>query len=141
MGGLPGNDTAQPGAYSSNGEQIFFSGVGHNGLIGRSATFGPGMMGGTGCASCHGADGAGGQFVMMRRTYDAPDITYAALTAPHTSHEGDSEPAWTESDIRAAIRDGIEPSGDTLDPIMPRWNMDDQDMADLIGYLKELSAQ
>ena len=133
-------DVGTPDTYSSNGETIYFTGYGHSGLIRRSVGFGPGMMGGTGCATCHGADGRGSRFVMMGREYDAPDITYTALTSPHTG-EHEDEPAWTDDDIRTAIREGVEPSGDTLDPIMPRWDMDDRDMADLLGYLKELSAQ
>lgn len=132
--------------FSSNGERIFLTGVGHNGRIRiewdpSGSGFG-GMMGergGTmyarfGCATCHGRDGQGRELGMMS-SIDAPDIRYDTLTSPHE----DESDGWTDKDIEEAIREGTEPNGDELDPMMPRWQMDDQDVKDTIGYLKELN--
>lgn len=63
----------------------------------------------------------------------APKITYKALT--EGEHEGHR---YTEEDIKRAIREGIEPDGEELDPCMPRWKMSDEDLNDLIEFLKTL---
>lgn len=140
--GYPGNlATGTPGGtnlgYTTPGQQIYFTGIGHGGqLIPRQG--GLGMMGAGGCANCHGPDGRGGRVaVMMGGGIEVPDIRYSTLTSPR-SDEGTTEPAWTEAEIATAIRDGREPNGKSLKAYMPRWQMDDQDMADTIAYLKEL---
>lgn len=48
-------------------------------------------------------------------------------------------PAYTVDTLATAIRDGIDPAGSSFDPIMPRYDMSDDDMANLIAYLKSLS--
>lgn len=125
------------GQFGSNGQKIFFAGVGRSGAIPRvgGATM---MMSAGGCANCHGSTGRGGRVpIMMGGIIDVPDIRYSTLTSPHTD-DGEQMPAWTEAQIARAIHEGVEPNGDTLKPYMPRWDMDDADMKDLIGYLKEL---
>ncbi len=92
------------------------------------------MMTGRGCAACHGADGRGGVLRGPRRTLiEAPDIRYEALTRP--AH------GWTDADIARAIREGVDPEGERLDPAMPRWSMTDGEVGEVIGYLEELSAR
>jgi mono/diheme cytochrome c family protein len=133
--------------FASNGERIYYSGVGHVGPIPRVQAGGPGfggmmgragMMGGVGCVGCHGADGRGLVIGMMGPAIEVPDIRYVALVSPHQETSG-TTPGWTDTQIADSIRRGVEPSGKRLDPPMPRWDMDDTDMRDLIGYLKELS--
>lgn len=133
-GGMMGGSSS-PGASSSLGERIFLSGVGTDGqTIPHSASRvsqGSLMMGGGGCASCHGADGRGGAIRMMAGTaVDVPDITYDALIA-----EG-----FADATIGEAIRDGVDEAGKPLDEAMPRWRMSDPDLAATISYLKNLSA-
>jgi hypothetical protein len=50
-------------------------------------------------------------------------------------------PAYTEESLAAALRGGIDPSGRILDSIMPRYDLDDRDMANMIAYLKVLSSE
>jgi cytochrome c oxidase subunit 2 len=139
--GATGSGQSQTGngngssTYSSAGQRIFDTGVGHGGPIARSGGYG--MMGSGGCVDCHGSDGRGGTIGMMNR-FSVPDITYSNLTSEHLDDQGETEEAWTQAQIEDAIRTGTEPSGETLDRFMPRWDMDDTDMADLIAYLKEL---
>jgi len=68
---------------------------------------------------------------------NVPDIRYSKLTSPHTE-EDETMPAWTNGDIARAVREGVEPNGETMNSYMPRWDMTDGDMKDLIAYLKEL---
>src|SRR5450759_5948798 len=155
-GNVPGSGTgsggsAQFGGFTSNGERIYHTGVGHSGAISRQwnppTGFGGGMMGGRGtagrfagmgCVTCHRADGRGGRIGMMGTTIDVPDVRYSTLTSPSEATSG-TVPGWTETEIADAIRNGVEPGGKRLDPFMPRWDMDATDMKDTIDYLKELS--
>jgi cytochrome oxidase Cu insertion factor (SCO1/SenC/PrrC family) len=50
-------------------------------------------------------------------------------------------PAYTAETLARAIRDGIDPAGRALDPVMPRYRLSDRDMAALIDHLEHLSAQ
>lgn len=50
-------------------------------------------------------------------------------------------PAYTDESLARAIRSGIDPAGYTFDPIMPRYYLTDQDMANLVAYLKTLSIE
>jgi cytochrome c oxidase subunit 2 len=127
---------------SSLGQQIYYTGADASGPIPRTIA-GGGMMGigrgrTAGCVDCHGQDGRGGRAGMMFGTVDIPDIRYSALTTAH-SDNGTTTPAWTDTGIARAIRDGVEPNGQPLKAPMPRWAMSDADVNAVIAYLKELS--
>lgn len=136
------------GGFTTNGERIYYTGVGHDGPVQiewrPAGRFGGMMSGrggagpaGVGCVACHGQDGRGGPLGMMSDVESA-DIRYESLTRPHADDTETTVLGWTDADIARAIRDGIEPDGEPLSSVMPRWKMDDTDMKDLIGYLKEL---
>lgn len=132
-------------SYRSNGERIYHTGSDAQGPIPRRVPnagagygmMGYGMMADVGCVTCHGADGRGGRISMMTWVIQVPDIRYSTLSEDHTE-DGERVAGWTDGEIAAAIRDGVEPNGDELEPPMPRWRMSDQDVADVIAYLKEL---
>jgi hypothetical protein len=89
------------------------------------------MMGGCGrlaCASCDGPDVRGGVHSMgMMQVMDAKDIRWSAL-------EGEFDP----EKYRLAVVEGIDPNGTQLNTDMPRWEIGNDDLADLIVYLKTL---
>lgn len=123
------------GGFTSNGEQIFFTGTSARDTI--TTTGGPFwfQMHGGGCATCHGPDGKGGTVIMMGR-FTAPNITYKVLTG-QASGEEDHKP-YTDALIKRAITRGIDSNGDRLSQNMPRWQMSDRDLNNLIDYLKTL---
>jgi hypothetical protein len=127
----PGGTAWGSGAFDSNGERIYFTATSERGIQ-ITYTGGPaaGMMMGGGdltCASCHGPDGQGGIHTMHMETMEALDIRWAVL-----QDEFDVEK------FRLAVVEGQDPDGTQLDSDMPRWDIGDDDLADLIAFLKTL---
>ncbi|MDG6245071.1 MAG: cytochrome c [Methanolobus sp.] len=125
--------------FSSNGETIYYTGYNESGQK-IAFSYGPNWLyvhGGS-CVNCHGVDGKGGVPIMM--AYVIPsDITYDSLTSvEHEMQDGDEHEVYTDESIKAAIRDGVDPSGKGLDLAMPRWKMSEEDLNDTVEYLKEL---
>jgi cytochrome c oxidase subunit 2 len=87
------------------------------------------MMGGSlACASCHGPDGRGGVHGMgMMEVMEAPDIRWSTL-----------QDEFSVDAFRLAVEDGQDPDGSIMSTDMPRWQMSDQDLSDLITFLKSL---
>lgn len=133
--------TSLKSEYSSNGERIYYTGVSKRGKV--SFRGGPMWLknhGGS-CVSCHGEDGHGGLQIMMVDEI-TPDITYETLTEEeHKEHDEAEEehPPYNDKLIKWAITQGLNPSGDPLDWMMPRWDMNSKDFEDLLKFLKELS--
>lgn len=135
----------------ANGERIYFTATNDQGDR-ISYTGGPnfgGMMMGTylTCAACHGPEARGGEHVMHMQVMNAPDIRYSALSGEAEEHSGGEEnpehagehEGYDLEDFRLAVVEGKHPDGESLDRDMPRWRMDDQDLADLFAFLKEIS--
>jgi mono/diheme cytochrome c family protein len=91
------------------------------------------MMMRTTCANCHGSQGHGGRVTVMMQTFEVPNITWAELTEEHMDH-----PPYTEETLKQAITQGIEPNGESLEYPMPRWQMSDRDLNDLVSFMKTL---
>lgn len=125
-------------SFGSDGERIFFTGTNSRGER-ISYDGGAGMMMGmmrANCAQCHGDDGRGRRTMM----FTTPNITYRNLTDPQGMLEPDGERGhtYTEATIKRAITQGLDAEGEPLDSRMPRWGMDEQDLGDLVDYLKTL---
>jgi len=147
------------GSFRSNGERIYFTsssdrgtnitstgvpsagvmnGGSSGGMMGNGSSGGmmngrsSGGMVGNGnltCASCHGADGRGGVHTMMgMQTMKALDIRWSTLKSEFDAKK-----------FRLAVTQGRDPDGKKqLNRDMPRWNIGNDDLADLITYLKTL---
>lgn len=87
------------------------------------------MMGGKiACVSCHGPGGRGRKHTMgMMQEMDAKDIRWSVLQS-----EIDAEK------FRLAVVEGKDPDGTQLNTGMPRYNMSNEDLADVIAFLKTL---
>lgn len=88
------------------------------------------------CVSCHGLNGLGDPEGSMA----VPEITWKELIRPegHVHSAGRSHPPFTEASFSKAIREGVDPAGNRLDPVMPRYTMVQSDIDDLIAYLKRI---
>ena len=133
-----------PGSFDSNGERIYFTATNDRGeriSYRGGPDVGMMMMGDVyACASCHGPDARGGLHVMHMETMDAPDIRWSTL-ATHEEEEGatqDEHEGYDLETFRLAVVEGRHPGGESLSDDMPRWRMDDRDLADLTEYLQSL---
>ncbi len=135
------------GGYASNGERIYFTATSERGTPIRSrggSAFGGMMTGRQTCASCHGSDGRGGVHWMHMQRMDAPDIRWATLASEaHGGHDGgdehsESEIAYGEATFIKAVTEGVAPGGATLSRDMPRWQIGEADLQDLVSFLKTL---
>jgi len=132
----------QTGKYALNGEQIYFTAIDQNGDY-ISYTGGPnigGMMMGSyyTCASCHGKDGHGGTHYMHMQIMNAPAINYDALIDMKKEDSGGNPTDYSLNDLRGVVVEGHDTAGETLGQNMPRWQMSDEDLADLLAFLKTL---
>ncbi|HSF82183.1 MAG TPA: c-type cytochrome [Anaerolineales bacterium] len=140
---LPGSNEI-PG--EGNGERIYFTAANAQGERIRyrgGPDFGGMMMGSyLTCAACHGPEARGGTHYMHMQVMDAPDIRYEALQGEAGEHSGDEHgdegEGYTLEDFRLAVVGGKHPDGDSLSRDMPRWEMDDEDLADLFDFLKSI---
>ncbi len=69
----------------------------------------------------------------------APPLTPAALFKEHDDGSSDDghgdHDGYDDATLRRAITEGLDPDGKQFDPVMPRWSMLEQDLADLITFL------
>lgn len=87
------------------------------------------MGGRLACVSCHDPYGRGGRHSMgMMQVMDSKDIRWSVL-----------QPEFDTEKFRLAVVKGQDPDGTQLKPDMPRWNISNDDLADLIAFLKTLS--
>lgn len=97
------------------------------------------------CASCHLRSGLGS----FEGLVVTPPTNGVNLFRPLKKFYRDVEvlsapplrPAYTDQTLADVIRGGIDPEGRTLSETMPRYLLQDEDMALLVVYLKSLSSQ
>jgi cytochrome c oxidase subunit 2 len=128
------------GRFQSIGEQIYSTGISSSGYY---IPFNGGpmwlRMHGGGCVSCHGIHGRGGVPVMMGTALPT-DIRYKALIGEEKHVHGREERKhdYTDDLIKRAVTQGMGADGKLLDWTMPRWQLSEADLNELIEYLKTL---
>lgn len=102
------------------------------------------------CTKCHRRSGLGssegsnnirpiaGRLLLSRIEPAWPTATGGTLGAGARVTE---RPVYTEATLARALREGLDPSGHALDPLMPRYHMADADISHLHRYLSTLSLQ
>ena len=91
------------------------------------------------CINCHGADGRGAEdYVGV-----APlNVNWYALASSGThQHSLRSHSPFDEKSLARAIVLGKDPDGSDMDKAMPRYDMAQEDVEDLIAYLKVMDSQ
>lgn len=132
--------------FASNGERIYLTATNERGeriaYRGEPRSGGMMMASSLACADCHGADGRGGPRMFHMQLIEAPDIRFVALVREGGDHgeedHADEHGDYSLEDFRRAVVDGQHPDGESLGPEMPRWQMADEDLADLFEFLKLL---
>lgn len=135
-----------PGGAVELGRQLYRDGASRDGLALHATVAGDAALTGTAaaCASCHRRSGLGsaeGGKVIAAVT--APILfnpRHSALPGTSLEAAAGGRPAYTETTLRRAIREGIDPGGRKLSPLMPRYALDDAGLDALIAYLKTLTA-
>ncbi|MDH4060184.1 MAG: ABC transporter substrate-binding protein [Aquincola sp.] len=131
------------------GQRIYREGIGASGAplkaVGAAQTALSGKD--AACSICHRRSGYGtaeGKFVI--RPIIGPALLAEQTVPVHTprvkARVGVSQrPAYTEPLLARAVRAGLDASGKPLDPVMPRYALNDEEMRALSAYLFSLSAQ
>jgi ABC-type branched-subunit amino acid transport system substrate-binding protein len=121
------------------GKQIYVQGSSSSGrevlaYLGEASLEVPGSA--MACANCHGLDGQG----KPEGGVIPSNLSWEALTKPYgiTHPSGRTHPPYTERALELAITRGLDPAGNKLLNVMPRYQMSLEDMTDLIAYLKRV---
>src|SRR6266478_3445036 len=95
------------------------------------------------CVNCHRRSGLGssegqitippitGQYLFVPRGKSLEELGIPFIDTARINHE-----PYTDATLARAIREGIGASGRPLNYLMPRYQLDDAAMAELIAYLK-----
>ena len=129
------------------GEEIYRHGMlGSGQPLDASRAAGVHMLGAVAaCVNCHRRSGFGakegfisippisGRYLLHQRAPSLEDLDLPYLE----TMRADRNP-YTEETLARAIREGLDPEGKPLNYLMPHFDLNDTDMAALIGYLKHL---
>jgi ABC-type branched-subunit amino acid transport system substrate-binding protein len=88
------------------------------------------------CAGCHGNRGEG----RTEGGVTAGNMSWSHLTKPygHTDEGGRKHSAFSEASFIRVMTTGLDPAGNKLAVAMPTYRMPQDDMANLIAYLKRI---
>jgi ABC-type branched-subunit amino acid transport system substrate-binding protein len=91
------------------------------------------------CINCHLAGGTG----QLEGGIQSADISYFHLTKEYTGvrPSGRSHPPYDDESLITAITSGLDPAGNELDPAHPRYEMEREDLRDLLAYLKMMDRE
>lgn len=139
LGGLLGGElyAQQAETRRETGRALYERGEGSQGgqaLIGEPPTHAPLSL--FACGGCHGEDGRG----KTEGGVVAPQIRWSYLTRPYDVRGGPFRlrPAYDEKLFARALRDGIDSGGRRFSSAMPRYELNDAEIASLNEYLRVL---
>lgn len=89
------------------------------------------------CASCHQSNAAGAGVLAGGDMV----ITGSQIYGPNLTPDMDTGiGSWTDDQISKALLEGVDDEGATLCAIMPKFAFTEQQVADMIAYLRSLPA-
>ena len=153
-----------PGAVPGDparGQQLYLNGRIGQGSPLRATTQNDIVVSGSqfSCASCHRISGyggsEGGNYVLpitgptlfQAKQLNRVKIFNKLFKEKQTSkfdarmRSPGMRPAYTDQTLATVLRTGVDPAGRELNRLMPRYDLSDGDLADLVAYLKTLSAR
>jgi ABC-type branched-subunit amino acid transport system substrate-binding protein len=91
------------------------------------------------CGSCHGPEGRG----VPEGAIEPADVRWSALSRILISSDGlgRRRPRYDDALLARALREGRDSGGEPLSPVMPRYRIDDRDLADLVAYLRRVGSE
>lgn len=105
------------------------------------------------CSNCHMRSGVGSiEGTIITPPTNGPELYRPKKPGARHSEEHElrrpvpfmtphERPAYTDESLGHALASGIDPAGNVLDPIMPRYLLEPRDLAIMVSYLKHLSAE
>jgi hypothetical protein len=135
---------------ASAGEKIYRQGILPNGTeLTGTRDSGTTVAGeNAACVSCHRRSGLGnveGDIVIppivAKYLYRSRAANTEDLTLPHVPGWVPHSWTYTDETLASAIRSGVRPDGQNMNPLMSHYALDDSSMAALISYLKDLTSQ
>lgn len=130
------------------GRQIYQEGLLPSGQVLQVKRLGAELKGQeAACAACHRASGMGsleGKIVVPpitgRFLFPDPQDQPRALVDPtFAKNVSKTQVAYTDAALAAAIRAGVNVRGEAMNALMPHYDFDDQSLAALTAYLKQLN--
>ena len=90
------------------------------------------------CAGCHGSHGEG----KSEGGVEAGSLTWSSLIKPHEHFKPDvrKHVAFSDSSFGRALTTGLDPSGNRMAAAMPTYPMSQEDVSNLIAYLKRIDS-
>lgn len=142
-------ETAVDTKKFETGKQIYLTGQLPSGEVIQALAAGDSPVSGDQftCVSCHrrsrlGTSEGGKQVPPLTATalFKPAEVSVTRGVLPKAfKYVGSSRIPYTDETLAKAIRDGVDPSGRKLDPLMPRYVLDDEAIAALTAYLKKES--
>jgi hypothetical protein len=145
LGTAAGNASAQGGHA---GESIYRDGVLPSGVPLSGVREGNASINGSdaACVSCHRRSGLGsteGRITIPPVTgpylFRAADQRIDDQEVPYVGTSRVAHQAYNDETLARAIRAGVGADGRPLSYLMPRYDLDDASMAELIAYLKQMT--
>ena len=90
-----------------------------------------------GCAGCHTSSTASDGVLSGQDS----SVTKSSISGPNLTPDKDTGiGSWTDAQIVAAIRTGVDDEGKTLCSAMPKFEFSDDETAAVVAYLKSIPA-
>lgn len=127
-------------AAQERGRRIYHEGKGRKKI--SAVLLGPGIKApgqSFPCVSCHLPGGLG----QLEGGVQSADITWSTLTKEYSGKRlsGRPHPPYDEESVMTAITSGMDPAGNELDEAHPRYEMEREDLEDLLAYIKILGRE
>lgn len=98
------------------------------------------------CAKCHRRSGLGGSegrntiLPITGKYLFARQRSSDAVVSRVELRKKAPRPVYTRESLARTLREGVDPLGRALDPLMPRFDLNDDEIAQLASYLDRLSS-